>query len=501
MEHLLDQLGRALAHLPGQPHAQLLFQGVLFFVVFTAVYALYTLLGKTKARVYILLGFSLYFYYKFSGWFVFLLIGTGGLGWLLGQAIARTRHQGRRDLYKYTAIALSLGLLAYFKYTNFFVQSYWSLANPGEAAPLYDILLPIGISYYTFRGISYILEVHGGEPAEPNPAHYLCYLSFFPSMLAGPISRQDELLPALRQPYTLSRVQMGTAFFLFIKGLFKKVVIADYLAENFVNRIFGNPGQYSGLENLMATYAFGFQLYADFSGYIDMALGIALLLGFELRPNFNEPFKAGNISEFWRRWHMTLSSWFNDYVFVPLSFAWRRWRRLGTVLAVLLTFFLSGLWHGPHWGYVLWGSSHGLIIALEVAGAGLRRRIRTAMPHGLYRLLSILLTYQVLAFTYILFQAAVLGKDLAYIGLMYDKILTQVDYSLLGDFVSAYRWVVVVLLLAVVLHFLPCRYKEAVRTAFVRCHWLLQGVIIALAVVLIYQVKSAALLPFVYLQF
>lgn len=294
---------------------------------------------------------------------------------------------------------------------------------------------------------------------------------------------------------------MGTAFFLFIKGLFKKVVIADYLAENFVNRVFGNPGQYSGLENLMATYAFGFQLYADFSGYIDMALGIALLLGFELRPNFNEPFKAGNISEFWRRWHMTLSSWFNDYVFVPLSFAWRRWRRLGTVLAVLLTFFLSGLWHGPHWGYVLWGSSHGLIIALEVAGAGLRRRIRTAMPHGLYRLLSILLTYQVLAFTYILFQAAVLGKDLAYIGLMYDKILTQVDYSLLGDFVSAYRWVVVVLLLAVVLHFLPCRYKEAVRTAFVRCHWLLQGVIIALAVVLIYQVKSAALLPFVYLQF
>lgn len=501
MEHILEQLRGALVFNPQEPGAQLVFHGTLFVSLFAAVYALYAALSRTRARIYVLLAFSLYFYYKFSGPFVLLMLGTALLDWALSLALHRTRGDGARLALKYTSIGLSLGLLGYFKYTNFFVQSWWSIANPGSEAPVYDILLPIGISYYTFKSIHYILEVHGGEAPERNFFHYLTYISFFPNILAGPISRKDEILPQLRQPLQLSREDMGRAFFLFVKGLFKKIVIADFLAVNFVNRVFSSPDSYSGFENLMATYTYGFQLYADFSGYVDMALGVALLLGFRLQPNFNEPFKATNISDFWRRWHMTLSSWFNDYVFVPLSFAWRGWRRAGTILAVLLTFTLSGLWHGPHWAYVLWGTSHGLAIAYEVATGGIRKRLAALLPRWLYTTLSVLVTYQFLAFTYILFQAAVLNKDLDYMGLMYGKIFTQLDWTLAPAFVQAYLWVVVVLALAILLHYLPTRWKLTLERSWIRTPWLLQPLLLALAVLLIYQVKSAAMLSFVYLQF
>ncbi|MBX3102747.1 MAG: MBOAT family protein [Bacteroidetes bacterium] len=502
METFWEQLQGALIHNSQLPGTQLLFTGSLFWLLFTAVYALMVLTGRwTTARTGLMVAFSLFFYYKFSGWFVELLVGTALMDWAIGLAIHKERDDHLKTFWKVLSVTVNLGLLAYFKYTNFFVQSWWSVANPGESAPLYDILLPIGISYYSFKSISYILDVHGGDEPERNPLRYLAYVSFFPNILAGPISRKDEILPQLRKPLVLTREQAGLAVFFFVKGLFKKIVIADYLGQNFVNRIFDNPSLYSGLENLMATYAYGFQLYADFSGYIDMALGIALLMGFQLRPNFNEPFKAGNISDFWRRWHMTLSQWFNDYVFVPLSFAWRRWGRMGTLVAVLITFSLSGLWHGPHWGYILWGVSHGVVIAWEVASAGLRKRIRSKVPGVLYRTLSILLTYQYLAITYILFQAAVLGKDFAYMEVMYGKMFTEVDWSLMGQWLNAYQWVAVVLLLAVVLHFWPQRHKKALQTAFVRLPWYVQGLLAAAAVVLIWQVKSAALVPFVYLQF
>jgi D-alanyl-lipoteichoic acid acyltransferase DltB (MBOAT superfamily) len=502
MEAFWDNLLGALVHNPQLPATQLLFTGSLFWLLFTATFALMVLVGRWPlVRTGLILAFSLFFYYKFSGWFVLLLVGTALADWAMALAMAREQDGPLRTFWKVLAVGMNLSLLAYFKYTNFFVQSWWRVANPGEAAPLYDILLPIGISYYSFKSISYILDVHGGEAPERNPLRYLAFVSFFPNILAGPISRADEILPQLRKPLHLSREQAGLAVFLFIKGLFKKIVIADYLGQNFVNRIFDSPGLYSGLENLMATYAYGFQLYADFSGYVDMALGIALLMGFQLRPNFNEPFKATNLSDFWRRWHMTLSQWFNDYVFVPLSFAWRRWARLGTLLAVLLTFTLSGLWHGPHWGYVLWGLSHGLAIAWEVASAGWRKRVRARVPVGLYRVLSILLTYQYLAVTYVLFQAAVLGKDMAYIGLMYEQMFTAVQWGLMGQWLAAYAWVAVVLGLAVLLHYWPRAHKQAVQQAFCRLHWALQALLAATAVLLIWQVKSAALVPFVYLQF
>jgi D-alanyl-lipoteichoic acid acyltransferase DltB (MBOAT superfamily) len=490
-----------------------LFNSVLFGIVFTVLYALQLPLARRPQwRAYLLLAFSLYFYYRVVGWiqipvggtgedvaipFVAVMAFTGFMDWLLAQFMAQSDKMWEKRLYLLLSLSLSLGILGIFKYRNFFDHLYHSLAG-GEGATL-AILFPLGISYYTFKSISYMLDVFREEieEPEPNPLNYLFYITFFPNVLMGPITRATEFLPQIRQPLKVDKEMMGTAFYLFLTGFFKKIVIADYLGENLVGRVFSNPGAYTGFENLVASYSYGLHLFADFSAYTDMAIALALLLGFRISPNFDEPFKAKNMTEFWRRWHISLSTWFRDYVYQDLSFAWRKWGRWGVALAALVTFFLVGFWHGPKWTYILWGSLHGVVIAWETITRKQRKRIRKRMNTAWYDGLSLFLNLNFLGFTFLFFNA----KNMEQASLMLNRIFYAFHPETVGTWVTSYYKVLLVIGLGLLLHFLPAYWKVSLRERFVQQHWAVQAVIAFLMIVLIYQAKTAESQPFIYLQF
>jgi D-alanyl-lipoteichoic acid acyltransferase DltB (MBOAT superfamily) len=304
-------------------------------------------------------------------------------------------------------------------------------------------------------------------------------------------------LPQIRQPLQLDRRMIGTAFFLFLTGLFKKVVIADYLGENLIGRVFSNPGMYTGFENLVASYTYGLHLFADFSAYTDMAIAIALLLGFQISPNFDEPFKARNMTEFWRRWHMSLSTWFRDYVYQDLSMSWRHWRRWGTALAALVTFFLVGFWHGPKWTYIVWGTLHGVIIAWEALTRKQRQRLRKRMNTAWYDGLSLFLNLNFLGFTFLFFNA----KNMDQAMLMISRIFNNFGAEAVGTWFISYYKVVLVIALGLFLHFLPGQWKTTLRETFTNLHWSLQALIGFILIELIYQAQTAESQPFIYLQF
>ncbi len=487
-----------------------LFQSVAFMVVFTVFYAVYLLVANIRqARVWLINLFSIYFYWRASNylvsigdpedpslqipWFVFM-IAVALSDWLIAKGIHRTESIAGKRGWVALSLTISLGMLAYFKYAGFFSSFFADVA----AGDLAAIVFPLGISYYTFKTVGYILDVFYEEiDPEPDFGHYLLYISFFPTILMGPILRATDFLPQIRKRFVLDRKQIGFAFFLFLTGLFKKLVIADRLAVDYVNRMFDTPDVYSGLELLIASFTYGFHLFADFSAYTDMAIAIGILLGFEIPINFNEPFKAKNISEFWRRWHMTLSFWFNDYVYTPLSFSWRSIGRWGAVIAVLVTFFLSGLWHGPNWTFVLWGTAHGVAIAWETATRKSRAKVRKAIPTGIYDLISLLLTFTFLGITYVFFKADSLDE----VWLIYGRILNNFGGELWYDWLVAYWKVAAILVLAIVLHFVPTNAKEGLAKTYSGAHWSVQIIGAVLMVVLIQQFAAAESQGFVYLQF
>ena len=251
------------------------------------------------------------------------------------------------------ALAGNLGVLGYFKYYDFFVTSSDNLASyVGIDMPLSlkTIVLPVGISFFTFMAISYVVDAYRGEFQPTTLEKFAVYLSFFPHLVAGPIVRPGELIPQLETPRDPRRVDTSRAFYLIATGLFKKVVIANYLASSIVDQVFATPGQHSSLEILIAVYAYAVQIYADFSGYTDIAIGIALLLGFTFPQNFDSPYAAVSVQDFWRRWHMTLSRWLRDYLYIPLGGS--RGSRLLTYRNLMLTMLLGGLWHGAAWTFV-----------------------------------------------------------------------------------------------------------------------------------------------------
>ena len=276
-------------------------------------------------------------------------------------AIHRSRAAVARRAALSFAVALDLGVLAFFKYYDWFTDSLES--NIGLSGPALDIVLPIGISFFTFQAISYVVDVYRQDTTPARLLDFAVYLSFFPQLVAGPIVRAVEFLPELRSQRVPDQVEAGRAVILIGRGLFKKVVIADFLGRAIVNDAFGTPGEYGGLDILFGIYGYAIQLYADFSGYTDMAIGIALLLGFRFPQNFDRPYAAVSIQDFWRRWHMTLSRWLRDYLYFPLG--GNRRGRLMTYRNLLITMALGGLWHGAAGTFVVWGLYHGLGMAGE----------------------------------------------------------------------------------------------------------------------------------------
>jgi alginate O-acetyltransferase complex protein AlgI len=333
------------------------FQFVVFFAI---VFAAYWTLPWDKARVWLLLAASFYFYARWNRWLAVLVCGTTVLDYLIARGLESATASGRRRLLLFVSLGMNVGLLCYFKYANFFLRSLEDALHAAGATaslPVLRVILPVGISFYTFEAISYTVDVYRRRiSAERNLAHFLLFILFFPHLVAGPVVRARDFLPqsGRRKRWSWPRLHLGMR--LFVMGLFKKLAIADHMAQ-YADPVFANPGAYGTQALWSAAFAYALQVYCDFSGYTDMALGAAHALGYKLTRNFDRPYLSANIAEFWRRWHISLSTWLRDYLFFPLGGSrggqWRTARNL------IITMTLGGLWHGASWPFVVFGFIHG----------------------------------------------------------------------------------------------------------------------------------------------
>lgn len=482
------------------PKAPLVFHSVLFVGLFTLFYLLYMMVNKKiAARNILLLIFSLYFYYKISGVYVFSLILIATSDFAIGKLMFVKNSKATRRNLLLLSLFINLGLLLFFKYTNFLLNVYFGLTT-GESSPyVLDLLTPVGISYFVFKTLSYIIDIYKRNIRKPekNYINYLLYVSFFPNILSGPILRARELLPQFRKETHINRQFMSQGLLLILIGVFKKIVIADFLGVNLVDRVFDSHVYFTAFEYLMAGYGYMIQLYFDFSGYTDMVIGIALLLGFTSSPNFNKPFLAQNVSEFWRRWHITLSNWLRDYIFTPVSIRLRNLRTMGMVLSVVLTFVICGLWHGANYTFLIWGSLHGLIMGYEVLTRRQRITLSKKVNKTLYKTVSIFITVNVLMLTFIIFRAPDINVAMD----MLSKIFTEMDFSLAGQWFGYYKYPFFVLLAGILLHYTPVKWNTKLGALFEKLPWALQGFIIFAVVIFIYQFFSTEAQPFIYLNF
>ena len=412
------------------------------------------------------------------------------------------------------SVFINLGLLAYFKYAYFLtslfnditatdiqVVNYFTLFSnriTGGNVDISIIILPVGISFFTFQTISYAADIYRGK-LKPlnNIIDFGFYVSFFPQLVAGPIVRAAEFVPQLYGSFKLTMQQMGHAVFLIMNGLVKKMIISDYISVNFVDRVFDNPLSYSGFENMMAIYGYSVQIYCDFSGYTDMAIGIALLLGFRLPVNFNSPYKAVNIADFWRRWHISLSSWLRDYLYIPLGGSRKRGMR--TYANLMITMLLGGLWHGANWRFIIWGGIPGLALAVHKLGNDIfpfRGKIHRP-PGRVRRFISIFLTFQFVSFTWLFFR----GETLQNVSNMLYRIFNNFGAGDIAMLLLSHRHVFLLMLTAMIIHWLPSSFREYYRGIFIRTPIAVKVFLVVLTVFIIYQVRSAGIQPFIYFQF
>jgi D-alanyl-lipoteichoic acid acyltransferase DltB (MBOAT superfamily) len=345
----------------------MLFNSYEFLIFFPIIVTLYFATPHNWRWLLLLIG-SCYFYMCWRPEYIFLMMVPSVIDYYVARRISQTPEQAKRKKYLMVSLVTNLGLLFAFKYFNFFNESCRALfaqLNLSYAVPAANLLLPVGISFYTFQTLSYTIDVYRGAiQPERHLGKFSLYVTFFPQLVAGPIERSGNLLPqlqSLRYKFDAERVTDGLRLMLW--GFFKKVVIADRLAAT-VNQVYNNPAEYYGLQVALATVFFAFQIFCDFSGYSDIAIGAAKILGVNLMKNFDKPYSAKSISEFWRRWHISLSTWFKDYVYIPLGgnrvIKWRWYYNL------FITFLISGLWHGANWTFVIWGALHGFYLIFAI---------------------------------------------------------------------------------------------------------------------------------------
>ena len=466
----------------------MLFPTVTFALFFAVVLPVSWLLQPHQRawRVWILL--ASYVFYGWWDWrFVFLLAGSTVVNHVLAVAIYRTRPQHARKLLLTLALVFDLGLLGYFKYANFFLSS---VDNTIGTSWIADVVLPVGISFYTFMAISYVVDTYRGELVPASFARFAVFQAFFPHLVAGPIVRASELLPQLESPRDPRRVDVSRAFFLIVSGLFLKVVIANHLATHIVDDVFAAPNRHSSLEVLVGVYGYAVQIFADFCGYTNIAIGVALLLGFQFPQNFNSPYTAVSLQDFWRRWHMTLSRWLRDYLYIPLGGS--RGSRLLTYRNLMLTMLLGGLWHGAAWTFVIWGGLHGSALVWE----RWRRDRRGAVERAETRWTTWrarLLTFHFVCFAWIFFRAD--------------------SFSAAWDLIEGLftRWgepsplvtsgVLLAIAVGIGSQYLPARIPRLVMARFSRLPVLGQATVLALALMLTSAMGPEGVAPFIYFQF
>jgi alginate O-acetyltransferase complex protein AlgI len=353
----------------------MLFNSVEFLIFFPLVVILYFLV-PLRLRIPLLVGASYYFYMSWRPEYIILIIASTLIDFYVGRKIGNESKGQTRKLYLFFSLATNLGILFFFKYFTFFNDSIRSLlyfVNINYTPTEFNLLLPVGISFYTFQTLSYTINVYRGvQKPEHNLIKFALYVSFFPQLVAGPIERSDRLLPQFDNKHSIDYYRITDGLKLMAWGFFKKLVIADRLAA-IVNNVYGDPMSFSGIPLLLATYFFAFQIYCDFSGYSDIAIGAARIMGYDLMENFRQPYFAKSIADFWRRWHISLSTWFRDYVYIPLG-----GNRLGDgrmFFNLLVVFVVSGLWHGASWTFVAWGAIHGILMVGSIIGAKLLNQV------------------------------------------------------------------------------------------------------------------------------
>ncbi len=384
----------------------MVFNSLPFLVFFIVVTCLYFLI-RPKSRWVLLLVASCYFYMAYVPKYILILGFTIVIDYIAGIYIEKAEGH-RRKLYLIISICSNVGILAVFKYYNFLNFNVTELLHQfgrHNPMPVLKFLLPIGLSFHTFQAMSYTIEVYrGNQKAERHFGIYALYVMFYPQLVAGPIERPQNLLHQFWEEHQFDWEECKAGLMQMAQGLFKKVVIADRISI-LVDHCYADYKIQSGLGLCIAAMFYAFQIYCDFSGYSDMAIGAARIMGFKLMTNFTAPFQSKNITEFWRRWHISLSTWFNDYLFLPLMIAKRDWDKWGVVFALMVTFLLSGLWHGAGWNFIIFGGLHGLAISYEFLSKKLRKKTSKAMPIALYNNLSMVLTFLFACFAWVFFRS------------------------------------------------------------------------------------------------
>jgi D-alanyl-lipoteichoic acid acyltransferase DltB (MBOAT superfamily) len=538
--------------------APLIFTQFFFWAFFAVVLLFYSIVHKKRGlrNAYLFL-VSLFFYYKTSGLFISILLFSTMSDYIIGMLIHSSKKQLIKKIFLATSVIINLFVLCYFKYAYFFTDAYNSFFQTdyhvfnhfaqftnntiGSHFDVDSILLPVGISFYTFQTISYSVDIYR-EQIKPVKSilDFGFYVSFFPQLVAGPIVRAADFIPQLYLPYQLTKYNFGLSLFWILKGLIKKVVIGDYIAVNFIDRIFDAPTMYTGFENLMALYGYSLQVYADFSGYTDIAIGIALLMGFSLPTNFNSPYKAKNVGEFWRRWHISLSGWLRDYLYIPLGgnrggswgtwisalfiglfivllsgkmlvlyiFIWvliclvflaiwiKRFRAwLTTNINLLITMLLGGLWHGASWQFVIWGGLNGL-------GLMFYKLWRKISPYEKYNnflaiAFKVFITLNFITFTRIWFRAESMETTWQII----HQIGNNFSFALIPAILISYSNVFIVMAIGYAIHWLPTKTKNWYQETFINLPLAAKIGLTTLTFFGIYQAMSSGMQAFIYFQF
>lgn len=460
-----------------------------YFIFLVAIFFLYWPLSRVRAAALGLILFANYFFYaRWHFLYLALIPAASTCDYLIGLGLQRSRSRPVRRTLVTASIAMNLGLLAFSKYVPFALEN-WAHWRGLEQPPEWRWSLPITLSFYVFQALTYTIDLYRRDA--PGTGSYLAHLSavsFFPTTLAGPITRVSVLLDQLEQRPPLAPAEGGRALFLIGLGLVKKLLIADYLAANLVNRVFDFPNLYSSAEVAVAVYGYAFQIYYDFSGYTDIATGSALLLGIKLPANFNRPYAAVNLADFWRRWHMTLSQWLRDYLYFSLP---GKRIKFFIYANLVVTMLLGGLWHGASWNFVLWGALHGLGLAGVRLWQSLGGKPRRTAWVG-WKYLSALATFHFVALTWVFFRAPTYELAAAVLGRISQGAVSFAN-------VSGPLWMVLAIALAA--HYLPKKCYETCLNLYVRAPFYAQAAALAALVFGLQYVVRTGAAPFIYNRF
>jgi D-alanyl-lipoteichoic acid acyltransferase DltB (MBOAT superfamily) len=474
----------------------MLFPTIDFAVFFAVVFTVNWMLNPFPRLWKLAMLAASYLFYSWWDWrFVFLLAAVTVMTHVGAVTMRRIEDERSRRVALVATVAGLLGLLGWFKYYGFLAVNLDNLLHAlgaGRIVPLLSVTLPVGISFFTFMALSYVIDVYRGTLEPARPIDLAVYLSFFPHLVAGPIVRGGELLPQIRRQRDPGSIDFGRAAWLVLAGLFKKVVISSYIDAAIVQPVFSAPGQHSALEILFAIYGFAVEIYADFSGYTDIAIGVALLLGFRFPENFDAPYTARDLQDFWRRWHMTLSRWLRDYLYIPLG--GNRGSNWTTARNIMITMMLGGLWHGAAWTFVAWGTIHGVG---QVLGH-LRRGRRVArglepLPGGAVRIaVQRLVTFNVVCLAWVFFRSDSIATALT----MIKRLFTA-----WGPAPLVTPLVVLTVVGTIALQYLPRDLIGQTQAVFARQRLGVQGAILGVVLLGITTLGPQGVAPFIYYRF